>query len=70
MILDEEVWLRAHITCESAKVSNYKMQNYMRKYFCSLFTFTAVSATSDCQLQTDERSYDVHPSAELYIGLL
>ena len=37
----------------------------MRKYFRSLFTFTAVSATSDCQLQTDERSYDVRLSAEL-----
>ena len=35
----------------------------MRNYFCSLFTFTAVSATSDWRLQTDERSYDLRPSA-------
>jgi len=35
----------------------------MRNYFRSLFTFTAVSATSDCRLQTDKRSYDARPSA-------
>jgi len=46
----------------SAKVTNYKMQKCTRKYFCSIFTFTA---TSDCRLQTDERSYDARQSAEL-----
>jgi len=33
--------------CKSAKVTNYKMRKYTRKYFRSLFTFTAVRATSD-----------------------
>jgi len=37
----------------------------MQKYFRSLFTFTAESATSDCRLQTDEWSYDARPSAKL-----
>ena len=50
--------------CKSAKVTNYKMRKYTRKYFRSLFTFTAVGATSDAS-QTGERLYDVHPSAEL-----
>jgi len=51
--------------CETAKVTDYEMGKYTRNYFRSLFTFTAVSATSDCQLQTEERSYDARPSAEL-----
>jgi len=46
--------------CETAKVTDYKMQMNKRNYFRSLFTFTAVSATSDCRLQ-----YDACQSAEL-----
>jgi len=49
--------------CKTVKVTDYKMRKYMRNYFHSLFTFTAVSATSDCQLQTDKWSYDARPSA-------
>jgi len=51
--------------CKSVKITNYKMEKYMQKYFRSLFTFTAESATSDCRLQTDEWSYDARPSAKL-----
>jgi len=50
---------------ESNLINDYKMRKYTRSYFRSLFTFTAVSATRDCRLQTDERSYDARPSAEL-----
>ena len=58
---------RARTKSESAKVTNYKMQKYMQKYFRSSFTFSlhCSTATSDCRLQTDKRSYDAHPSAVL-----
>jgi len=40
------------LKCESAKATYYKMRKYTQKYFCSLFTFTAVSVTAGYRLMS------------------